>query len=339
MAISNRFIGLLLLWLAFNALVPIDAFDPSMEAFEQWIQKYGQVYENEQEKLHRFEIFKKNFNFIEYMNNQPGLTYTMSLNKFADLTDEEFKTRYIGIVSTSPSPSQSTEFMYQDVQAAPSSVDWRSMGAVTPIKDQNKGTSSCGSCWAFSTVAAIEGITKIKTGILPNCSEQELVDCVTTNDMCKGGYVDLAFQWVITNGGITSEADYPYLAQNGTCNTYKMNDYVASISDYQSVPNKNQTALMNAVANQPVSVYMYANETSIRFYDSGIYNGPCDADSVNHAVTIVGYGTNSTGSFWIVKNSWGTSFGAAGYLYMQRNVSKPEGLCNIARYSGYYPIF
>ncbi|KAJ3693987.1 hypothetical protein LUZ60_009467 [Juncus effusus] len=319
---ASSLLFLLCILLLFRALVPAKA-DTFIDEFEEWIIKYGRIY-NITEKLKRFEVFKTNLECIILAKTQK-LSYTLDLNEFADLTNEEFLMNYATYRPLNDQRS-SDPFIYANA-IAPCSVDWRSQGAVTPIKDQGQ----CGSCWAFAAVAAIEGINKIKYGTLHSLSEQELVDCVTDSFGCEGGYEDSAFAWVQQNGGITTETDYPYTAQNGTCNTTKIGNYAANITGYNYVPSCNESALMQAVANQPVVVAIDVSGCHFQFYKSGIFTGPCGTD-LDHAVTVVGYDGQILPfmKYWIVKNSWGTSWGENGYMKMLKDSDRPSGLCGIA---------
>lgn len=191
--------------------------------------------------------------------------------------------------------------------------------------------------WAFSAVAATEGITKITTGKLISLSEQEILDC-NTNPMdqgCEGGLIQDAFEFIIRNGGIASKANYPYKGDKGTCNPKKEAFHDAKIKGYENVPANNESALLKAVANQPVSVLVEAGGPALQFYSSGVFTGDCST-SVNHGVTVVGYGTAGDGTkYWIVKNCWGTRWGEEGYIRMQRDVGAKEGLCGIALDASY----
>ncbi|KAJ3696703.1 hypothetical protein LUZ61_000408 [Rhynchospora tenuis] len=313
----------------YGAFVPnVFAIDPLMSAFEKWAGDFDKVYKSDAEKLQRFEVFKANLQFIESMKNQPELTYTVGLNQFADLTNSEFVAKY-ATLTLPKKQKRSTSHTHANLTSVPSSIDWRSLGAVTPIKDQGQ----CGSCWAFSAVAAIEGINKIKTGTLISLSEQELVDCDTTCSACNGGYMDYAFQWVIQNGGITTEADYGYTSgttgTGGTCNTAKTGNHAVTIAGYTDVTTYSETSLMNAAAVQPISVAIATSGSAFQFYSGGIFTGPCTTQ-LDHGVTVVGYNNTGSTHYWIVKNSWGTSWGESGYIRMLKDYSKTSGLCGIA---------
>ncbi|MED6139206.1 hypothetical protein PIB30_081709 [Stylosanthes scabra] len=309
--------------------------DVSMyERHEQWMARYGKVYKDLQEREKRFRIFEENVNYIEASNNAGNKPYKLGINQFADLTNEEFKSSRNGFKGhMSSSVERTTTFKYANVTAVPDTVDWRQKGAVTPIKNQEQ----CGCCWAFSAVAATEGINKLKTGTLISLSEQELVDCDTAGEDqgCEGGLMDNAFKFIIQNGGLTTEAKYPYEGVDGKCNTKASANHAATISGYEDVPANNEQALKNAVANQPVSVAIDASGSDFQLYQSGVFTGSCGTE-LDHGVTAVGYGASDDGTkYWLVKNSWGTEWGEEGYIRMQRDVDAAEGLCGIAMQASY----
>jgi cathepsin L len=213
----------------------------------------------------------------------------------------------------------------------PAAIDWRTMGAVTPIKDQGQ----CGSCWAFSSTGALEAQIYKKTKTLTTLSEQNLVDCNKANFGCNGGWMDYAFDYVKTNKGIDKSSAYPYTGYRGTCKYKSATTYVGgTCTGRKSIPAGNETALQIAVATiGPVSVAIDASGLPFQLYSSGVYkNLACSKTNLDHAVLVVGYGTTNDQDYWIVKNSWGTSWGMSGYILMPRN---QKNYCGIATHALY----
>lgn len=296
-----------------------------VEKHQQWVEKHERVYKDNAEKEMRFKIFQDNIKYIENSKIARNQSYQLSLNKFADMTNEEFLAYYTGF--NMPTRSASTTFKYDNLADVPLSVNWVEKGAVTGVKNQKH----CGSCWAFSAVAAIESINQIKSGKLVSLSEQQLIDCVSKNHGCSGGWTDYAFEYV-KNNGITTEENYEYTeSDNGVCNTETP---VVEIINYEDVPKNDEKALQQAVANQPVSVGIDAYGSDFQFYSGGIFTGSC-GNSLTHAVTIVGYGSENGMDYWLVKNSWGENWGDAGYMKIQRNAGVEGGLCGIAMAASY----
>ncbi|KAK9276992.1 hypothetical protein L1049_006531 [Liquidambar formosana] len=303
------------------------------DLYERW-RSHHTVARDLSEKQKRFNVFKESVKHVHKVNKMDK-PYKLKLNKFADMTNHEFRSHYAGSKVSHHrmfhSSRRETGFMHGKTDNLPPSVDWRQNGAVTGIKDQGR----CGSCWAFSTVVAIEGINQIKTKELVPLSEQELVDCDTDNQGCDGGLMENAFEFIKKSGGITTERNYPYRARDETCDASKMNAPVVIIDGYENVPAKDENALMKAVANQPVSIAMDAGGSDLQFYSEGVFNGACGTD-LNHGVAIVGYGTTLDGTkYWTVKNSWGPEWGEKGYVRMQRGIDAEEGLCGLAMEPSY----
>uniref|UniRef100_A0A7N2R3A5 Vignain n=2 Tax=Quercus lobata TaxID=97700 RepID=A0A7N2R3A5_QUELO len=298
---------------------------------QQWMAKYGRNYEDDAEKVKRFKIFKDNVEYIDKVNSEGNRTYKLSVNEFADLTTEEFIATRTGYKISSQPSSPKTSFRYENLTEIPTTMDWREKGAVTPIKNQEQ----CGSCWAFSAVAAVEGVTQIKNGNKISLSEQQLVDCVESNNGCNKGSIDYAFAYIIQNKGLATEENYPYQAMDGTCDQQMASNVVAQISSYEDVPYNSEEALLQAVANHPVSVAIEAYGRDFQSYSSGVFTGECGTN-LDHAVTVIGYGMSDDGTkYWLIKNSWGTTWGESGYMRIQRDTEAPEGVCGIAMRPSY----
>nr|GLL30389.1 ervatamin-B-like [Ipomoea trifida] len=207
------------------------------------------------------------------------------------------------------------------------------------IEDFNKAGNrsyKLGCCWAFAVVAAVEGLTKIKTGQLISLSEQQLLDCDLTSDGCGGGIRTEAFQFIKDHGGLVTESDYPYEGAQETCNAQNLGTRAATISGYQEVA-PTESALLAAVTNQPVSVGITIGGDVFQHYKTGVFTGDegdCGS-GYRHAVTIIGYGTSDDGEdYWLVKNSWGNSWGESGYMKMARGINE-DGVCQVNTRASY----
>uniref|UniRef100_A0A7N0SY91 Uncharacterized protein n=1 Tax=Kalanchoe fedtschenkoi TaxID=63787 RepID=A0A7N0SY91_KALFE len=327
-----------------SRLIPRDA--EMVKMHEEWMIKYDRVYESPEEKENRFEIFKENVERINAHNQVEGREYDMGVNKFIDMTFEEVKAKYTGLATgryldgSHARVSRSRNVFNLKAtklnEEVPQSVDWRKKGAVTGVKDQG----SCRSSWAFAVVAAVESLNKLNgpSRELVSLSEQELVDCDYYDSGCDGGYLDTAYQWITENEGLSTEEAYPYRGQHGPCDTDARSHAAATISDYLRVlPNSDEKALEQIVAIQPVTVGISVSEDFTNYLE-GVFTGNCTSDDLDHAVTIVGYENVEDGtSYWIVKNSWGESWGDEGYIKMAKDIGEPEGLCGLAL-DAWYPI-
>jgi len=242
-----------------------------------------------------------------------------------DMTPQEMNRRR-GIPSTPrvrPESNGATEVHQLSGQPIPTSIDWRTMGAVNKVKDQG----ICGSCWSFATVGTLEGSYFIKTGQLIQLAEQELMDCSWQygNNACDGGEDFRGYQWIIGSIGLADSSYGPYLMADGYC--HALNDTIntpVQLSGYVNVTSGSEQALLDAIATKgPISISIDASQQSLSFYSSGIYYEPAcknDVAHLDHSVLAVGYGTDAaTGeTYWIVRNSWSDMWGDAGYVKMAR---------------------
>jgi cathepsin L len=299
--------------------------------FTNFQERFNKRYNNLEELKNRFEIFKDNLHIINTHNSDPTQNFTMGINLFTDLTSEEFKSMYVGGLKNDLVGSYGCKTFTSDASKAPSSMDWVSGGAVTSVKDQGQ----CGSCWTFSSTGAIEGAWAIYRDQLIDLSEQELVDCATGitygSHGCNGGQMEGAFKFVINNGQC-SNADYPYVSgttqTSGTC---KKCSPVIKISSCYDVKPNDQVSLKGAVAQQPIAVAIEADTRYFQSYSSGILTSSSCGTNLNHGVLIVGYGTENNIPYWLVKNSWSSSWGDNGYVKIARSESVNDpGICGIA---------
>jgi cathepsin L len=303
--------------------------------FQNWRRTHMKEYSNQNEYSLRLRIFSENIALIEAHNSKREADdIVLGMNQFGDLTHEEFARTYLAAKGSYPTVgARKHEMMMGDL---PTSVDWREKNAVTPVKDQGQ----CGSCWAFSSTGTLEGIHAIASGDLVSLSEKQLMDCSWSyeNEGCNGGYMPFALQYAVDRGtkGICTEASYPYSpVSSKTCKEDKCT-FGASFSAYVNVTSGSEAELMDALANKgPVSVAIDASHSSFQFYRSGVYNekkcknGPDDLD---HGVLAVGYGTESGSDYFIVKNSWASSWGLKGYILMSRNKDNQCGIATVASY-------
>ncbi|XP_040379488.1 cysteine protease 1-like [Oryza brachyantha] len=308
-------------------------------AYDMWVAQHGRrsdggVLGGDHER--RFRVFWDNLRFVDAHNARADEHggFRLGMNRFADLTNDKFHAAYLAATAPAGRGRHVGEtYRHDGVETLPDSVDWRDQGAVAPIKNQGQ----CGSCWAFSAVAAVEGINKIVAGDLVTLSEQELVECARNgaNSGCNGGMMDDAFAFIARNGGIDTEKDYPYTAMDGRCNLAKKSRKVVSIDGFEDVPENDELSLQKAVAHQPVSVAIDAGGREFQLYDSGVFTGRCGT-SLDHGGVAVGYGTDAAGrGYWTVRNSWGPHWGEHGYIRMERNVTARTGKCGIAMAASY----
>ncbi|CAM8977541.1 unnamed protein product [Rhodiola kirilowii] len=298
--------------------------------FARFAHKHGKKYETAEEIKLRFEIFRDNLKLIR-MSNKKERSYTLAVNEFADWTWEEFRGHRLGAAqncsATDKGNHQLTDAVLPDLK------DWREVGIVSPVKDQGH----CGSCWTFSTTGALEAAYSQAFGKGISLSEQQLVDCARpfNNFGCSGGLPSQAFEYIKYNGGLDTEEAYPYTGKDGACKFSSVNIGVKVI-DSVNITQGAEDELKHAVgAVRPVSV-AFEVVSGFRFYSEGVYTSDsCGRDpmDVNHAVLAVGYGVEDGVPYWLIKNSWGSSWGDHGYFKMELG----KNMCGVATCAS-YPI-
>ena len=294
--------------------------------FLQFVDTYNKTYHSPQEMQEASEIFELNTRSIEL---QP-YTFKQDLNEFADIHPFFFHMHYKGFDASLQKTSSCKPFQSTNQSTLPNVVDWRDHSAVTPVKNQGQ----CGSCWSFSATGALEGAWAIANGNLLSLSEQQLMDCsISYGDMvCKGGLMDSAFEYAIDNGMCTEEED-PYEAKRDKCTDCEKQ---ATFSGCVDVTPNNELHLKEAVSQGPVSVAIEADTAAFQFYSGGVITGNACGTSLDHGVLVVGYGEEEGQPYWLVKNSWGDTWGDDGYVKIARTDSEDdEGVCGIAMQPSY----
>jgi len=292
--------------------------DPAMDVFENWMSKFNKVYETPEEAEYRFDVFKKNLEIVKWMQMSDD-SAVYGPTQFADLTVEEFSDYYLNF-KISYMPTDAERQYYEPRNDLPDSFDWREYGAVTPARSQGM----CGSCWAFSAVGNLEGLYKKKTGNIIDLSTQQLVDCDTQSQGCNGGFMDWAFQYIKEAGGLQSEESYPYEGMDNQCR-FDASKKVLEVTGWTFMAKDENSIQVGLVDHAPMAIAL--NASFLQFYFFGIFDPIWCPTSLNHGVTLVGYG-DAKKPFWILKNSWGASWGEDGYFRMVRG----KGKCGIDQY-------
>jgi len=260
--------------------------------------------------LRRKAIFNQNAKFVAKFNKENSFQLSVE-GPFAAMTNEEYKT-----MLTKRAGNKQGEVEVLNIQAD-ASVDWRSKGKVPPVRDQGQ----CGSCYSFGSLAALEGRLLIQKGGDANSldlSEEQIVQC-SNNNGCNGGTGSVVYDYIISNGGVAKESDYPYTQKDGSCDKSKASKVYAKITGYKSVTRKNTQQLKEALTEGLVDVSIDASSAKFQMYKGGAYtDSNCGTSlfDLNHEVCAVGYGVVDGKECWIVRNSWGTSWGDNGYIYM-----------------------
>jgi C1A family cysteine protease len=295
-----------------------------MEAeYQQFLATYRKSISNGEEYNMRLAIFQQNMEKIQEHNSK-GLSYTLAMNQFGDLTQEEFS-KHLGYTPIkNKKPAQPLNIK------AEATVDWREKGAVNPV--QNQGM--CGSCWAFSATGAVEGSYFVKTGKLVKFAEQQLVDCETKDAGCNGGLMDNAFEYLETHDFCTEDS-YPYTARDGTCKEDSCSEHYPAVASYTDVVHNSNDELKKALNLGPVAVAIEADKMVFQFYSGGVLDDASCGLDLDHGVLAVGYGTDNGQDYYIVKNSWGASWGEQGYIRIGMSHEQEGGICGILEDESY----
>merc|ERR1711973_214882 len=308
---------------ALFALVAVAAaFD---QAWEDYKLDFDKRYTPEEEAV-RYANWKQSTEEVLLHNAMYGHEFTQAVNALSDLSDDEYKEFYLSGYRMAEKEDNATLHVPSNA-ALPNNIDWRSQGLVTGVKNQGR----CGSCYSFSATGALEGQWKKARGSLPNLSEQQYVDCSGRygNYGCRGGWYQSCWRYAMNAGGNMPESAYRYTARQGRCR-FNRGQVVATVSSFHDTQPGSENDLTNALARVgPVSVAIDASPSSFRRYRTGVhYSRSCSSRRLNHAVLAVGYGSEGGSDYYLVKNSWATSWGAGGYIKMARNMRNNCGIAS-----------
>lgn len=301
--------------------------------FNSWKEQHQKEYHDLDTHYHRFQIFKENLAKIESHNSR-NQDVRLALNHLGDLTSQEYSDQYLNPVISRPTTSSTANPRANRlgmIYGIPDSVDWVAQGKVSEVKNQGQ----CGSCWSFSTTGSLESAYAIQNNQMITLSEQQLVDCSGSygNQGCNGGLMDQAFKYV-QDHGLTTEDAYPYTAADGTCRTDVKS--VISLDSYVDVKANDEVALKKAVAQQPVAIAIEADQFTFQFYHTGVLKKGTCGTNLDHGVLLVGYGEEDGTKYWKVKNSWGATWGAEGYILLERtDDTNTPGTCGVATTASY----
>ena len=321
--------SIMLLLVLFSSSVLVQS--SLIERFDLWVRNFNIKFENEQHSYALFKKWESNHHFIEDFNAQ-NHTFRLAHNQFSAMDSDDFRKylwktdypleKFLSQTHNKEYASESLEEVSAKKSSLPASVDWVEKGGVTPVKDQGQ----CGSCWSFSVTGALEGAYFNKYGNLQSFSEQQLVDCDNRKSGgkdhgCNGGLMDNAFSWVSKNGGLCGESAYPYVSgitqADGDCLKTCGSVAGSKIASFVDVKANSDADMMAALAKQPVSIAIEADQREFQLYSSGVFTAACGSN-LDHGVLAVGYGSLNGVDFYMVKNSWSSTWGSDGYILLGR---------------------
>mmetsp|Transcript_58940 Transcript_58940/g.140703 ORF Transcript_58940/g.140703 Transcript_58940/m.140703 type:complete len:541 (+) Transcript_58940:93-1715(+) len=317
------------------------------KVFKDFIAKYGHTFKDAEDKIRHENYFVEHKRFLEVFNNETTHKCTLRLTELADLNQTEFEQTHLGLNSETPARRLNSNGEFEQPEherrltAVPASFDWEQAGAVTAVKNQ----ASCGCCYAFATIAALEGAWQIATGQLIDMSDQQVLDCtyqvgIPANMGCNGGYLSTSLQYM-TGANTCTMASYPYSPATGavgncladTCSSIVPHPYVTGWN--WVLPINDMDTMMRALVQQPIAVGMAASSTAFMLYGSGIITAAECGTTIDHAVLLVGYGTDGADDYWRLKNQWGTTWGESGYFRVEKDSGTTGGACSILSQPAY----
>jgi cysteine peptidase B len=314
--------------LLFAALAVAVSIRTQKAQWDEFKTKYNKVYADAREEGKRFRIFQESLRrAAKYQRENPQATF--GVTKFSDLTPEEFAGMYKmpnfdkeNFPRLPPKDFSKATPNVRGCSPDPTNYDWNNCGVITPVYNQEQ----CGSCWAFSATETIESYFALGGGQLTQLSMQQIVDCDTSDQGCNGGFPSSAYQYVQSAGGLDPLSDYPYTAEDGTC-AFNAQEVVATVTSSNSVSGESGLySQTSSSSGGPVSVCVDAS--SWQDYNGGVLTS-CGTN-VDHCVQLTGYANyGQSGSYWIVRNSWGTDWGQSGYIWIQIG----QDLCSIGDYA------
>ncbi|CAH4011875.1 unnamed protein product [Pieris brassicae] len=285
--------------------------------FNEFIITYNKQYRNEVEKFTRFLIFS--VNLVEINRKNAESTHAVyGITLFCDLTYEEFLKYATGLNGTGDPKCSSSISQVNSSIIAPDSFDWRTENVVSRVKDQQ----ICGSCWAFAATGAVESQYAIKHKTIQEVSEQQLVDCDQRSSGCGGtNSLDNPFLYFIENGAM-SEKDYPYESKHHTKCRFEKEKVKVTVKGCRNLDVGRDEEKLKKLLHQNGPTTIALDATPLSKYINGIVkSSECKSKTINHAVLLVGYGTENGIPYWIVKNSWGPAWGEDGYVRIERGVN------------------